>query len=173
MITLWGCSQFEKLNRLNNNVFELGWTVLTLVYINNDYDEPQIDLLLYKDQNCSITKIHCLSKKDSQMKQVCRRCLTAFRSQLILSDHIDRCQKQKPTNIKFSSKNILKFEDYYMKVTITIRVNVDFERINQPQNDPDQPKVLFKQGPIAVGFYLISPWENTYYSYFGEDCVNW
>ena len=34
-------------------------------------------------------------------------------------------------------------------------------------------KVLFKQIPIAVGFYLISPFENEYYSHFGVDCVAW
>ena len=96
------------------------------------------------------------------MQHVCRRCLTAFSSQEVLSDHIDRCQQQKPTNIKFSSKAHLKFEDYYMKIPVPVRKYADFECINQAQNDPDQPKVLFKQIPIAVGFYLISPWENTY-----------
>ena len=57
-----------------------------------------------------------------------------------------------------------------MKIPIPIRVYADFECINQPQNDP---KILFKQIPIAVGYYLISPWKNTYYSYLGIDCVNW
>ena len=102
------------------------------------------------------------------MKWVCRRCLTAFSSEDILSQHIDRCQKQQPTNITFSWKDHLKFEDYHMKVPIPIRVYADFERINQPT---DNPKVLFKQIPIAVRFYIISPFGNNYNSYFGESCV--
>ena len=104
------------------------------------------------------------------MKWVCRRCLTAFSSEDILNQHIDRCQKQQPTNITFSWKDHLKFEDYHMKVPVPIRVYADFECIN-PKSDI--PKVLYKQIPIAVGFYLISPFGNNYSSYFGESCVTW
>ena len=61
-----------------------------------------------------------------------------------------------------------------MKVPVPIRVYADFECINQPTDDPKgDPKVIFKQMPIAVGFYLISPFGFEYYSYFGVDCVAW
>ena len=162
--------KFENLNNLNVNVFELTKTVLTPIHTNTNYDQPQIDLLLYQNHYCLITKLHCLINKDSHMKWVCRRCLTAFSSEDILSQHIDRCQKQQPTNITISWKDHLKFEDYHMKVPIPIRVYADFECINQPTDDP---KVLFKQIPIAVGFYIISPFGNNYSSYFGESCVTW
>ena len=127
--------------------------MLTPIHINTNYDQPQIDLLIYEN--------------------VCRRCLTAFSSQPVLIDHIDRCQKQKPTNIKFSWKNDLKFDDYSMKVPLPIEVYADFQCINQTQNNPNNPNVLFKQSPIAAGFYLITPSGNKYYSYFGEGCVKW
>ena len=104
------------------------------------------------------------------MKHVCRRCLTAFSSQPVLIDHMERCIKQQPTKITFSWKDQLKFEDYHMKVPVPIRVYADFECINQPQNTPN---VLFKQIPIAVGYYVISPFGNYYYSYFGIDCTTW
>ena len=166
--------KFENLNNLNVNVFELTKTVLTPIHINTNYDQPQIDLLLYQNHYCLITKLHCLINKDSHMKWVCRRCLTAFSSEDILSQHIDRCQKQQPTNITFSWKDHLKFEDYHMKVPIPIRVYADFECIIQPTDDREAaPKVLFKQIPIAVGFYIISPFGNNYSSYFGESCVTW
>ena len=106
------------------------------------------------------------------MKWVCRRCLTAFSSEDILNQHIDRCQKQQPTNITFSWKDQLKFEDCHMKVPVPIKVYADFECINQPASDREAAlKVLFKQIPVAVGFYLISPFGNEYYSYFGVDCT--
>ena len=57
-----------------------------------------------------------------------------------------------------------------MKIPLPIRVYADFECINQPTS---HPKKLFEQIPIAVGFYLISPFGNCYYSYFGENCVTW
>ena len=61
-----------------------------------------------------------------------------------------------------------------MKVPVRITVYAVFECINQPTDDPKvDPKVLFKQISIAVGFYLISPFGNEYYSYFGVDCVAW
>ena len=160
--------KFGKLNNLNVNVFELTKTILTPIHINMNYDQPQIDLLLFEIHHCLITKLHCLINKNSHMKWVCRRSLTAFSSEDILNQHIDRCQKQQPTNITFSWKDHLKFEDYHMKVPVPIKVYADFECINQPTDDP---KVLFKQIPIAVGFYLISPFGNCYYSYFGEDCT--
>ena len=86
---------------------------------------------------------------------------------------MERCINQQPTNLTFSWKDQLKFDDYHMKVPVPIRVYADFECINQSQNTAKlashaggalhtegalrDPKILFKQIPIAVGFYLISP----------------
>ena len=162
--------KFENLNNLNINVFELTGNVLTPIHVNKNYLQPQIDLLLYQNHYCLITRLHCLINKDSHMRWVCRRCLTAFSSQPVLIDHMERCIKQQPTKITFSWKDQLKFEDYHMKVPVPIRVYADFECINQPQNIPN---VLFKQIPIAVGYYVISPFGNYYYSYFGIDCTTW
>ena len=162
--------KFENLNNLNINVFELTGNVLTPIHVNKNYLQPQIDLLLYQNHYCLITRLHCLINKDSHMKHVCRRCLTAFSSQPVLIDHIDRCQKQQPTKITFSWKDQLKFEDLLYGSSCTNKSICDFECINQPQNTPN---VLFKQIPIAVGYYVISPFGSYYYSYFGIDCTKW
>ena len=61
-------SKFENLNNLNVNVFELTGTVLTLIHINKNYLQPQIDLLLFENHYCLITKLHCLINKSSHMK---------------------------------------------------------------------------------------------------------
>ena len=119
--------KFEKLNNLNVNVFELTRTVLTPIHINKNYLQPQIDLLLFENHYCLLTKLHGLINKNSHMKWVCRRCLTAFSSEDYLNRHIDRCQKQQLTNITFSWKDHLKFEDYHMKIPVPIRVYADFE----------------------------------------------
>ena len=190
--------KLENLNNSNVNVFELTnsvrSSVLTPIHINKNYLQPQIDLLLFENHYCLIPKLHCLINKDSPMKWVCRRCLTSISSEDNLNQHIDRCQKQQPTNITFSWKDHLKFDDYHMKVPVPIRVYADFECINQPTElhtnttelaatssatlsshdreaaPIDKSKVLFKQIPISVGFYLISPFGNQYYAYFG-DCT--
>ena len=106
------------------------------------------------------------------MQHVCRRCLTAFSSQPVLIDHIERCIYQKPTNIKFSYKDHLKFEDHHMKVNLPIRIYADFECLNIKVDD--NPKgIIYKQVPITVGFYLISPWQTELSSYQGIDSVKW
>ena len=160
--------KFKKFNYLNVNVFELTGTVLTPIYINMNYDQPQIDLLLFENHYCLITKLHCLINKKLHMKWVCRRCLTALSSEQILFDHTSRCINQQLTNITFNWKDHLRFEDNFMKIPLPTRVYADFECIIQPTNNP---KVFFGQIPLAVGFYLISPGGNCYYSYFGESCV--
>ena len=102
------------------------------------------------------------------MKHVCRRCLTAFSSEPVLLDHMERCINQQPTNITFSWKDDLTFEDYHMKIPLPIRVYADFECINLLTINPN---VLYNGIPIAVGFYLITPSGNKYDSYFEEGCT--
>ena len=149
---------FEKLitkfGNLNVNVFELTYSVLTPILINKKYLQRQIDSLLFENHYCLNKKLHCLINKESHMKHVCRRCLTALSSQPVLIDHMERCINQQPSNITFSWKDQLKFEDYHLKVPVPIRVYADFECIIQPTQNP---KVFYKQIPIAVGFYLLSP----------------
>ena len=50
------------------------------------------------------------------MKHVCRRCLTAFSSEQVLSVQIERCRTQKPGNIGFSWKEHIMFRDHHMKI---------------------------------------------------------
>ena len=68
--------KFERLDRLNTGgqqcgiiVLELTGTVLSPLHINTNYDQLQIDLMLYETHYCLITKLHCLINKDSHMKQ--------------------------------------------------------------------------------------------------------
>ena len=107
------------------------------------------------------------------MTHVCRRRLTAFSSQPVVTDQVERCINQQPANITFSSNDHLKMEDYHMKIPHPFRVYADFECKNQPQNNPNKPNILFKQIPIAVGHFLISPIGIKYYFHSRTDCVKW
>ena len=114
--------KFKNLNfGLRINVFQLTINMLTPIHINTNYDQPQKDFLLYENHYCLITQLHCLINQDSHMKHVCRRCLTAFRSEPVLLDHMERCLKQQPTKISFSYEDHLKFEDYHMKNPVPIK----------------------------------------------------
>ena len=41
--------KFENFKDLSVNVFELSGTVLISIHINTNYDQPQIDLMLYEN----------------------------------------------------------------------------------------------------------------------------
>ena len=62
--------KFENLNNSNVIVFVLTGTVLTPLHINTNYDQPQIDLILYENHYCLITRLHCLINKSSHMNLV-------------------------------------------------------------------------------------------------------
>ena len=94
------------------------------------------------------------------MNDVCRRCLTAFSSQPVLIDHIDRCTNQKFSKLKFSWKQHLMFEDHHMKVPLSVRVYANLECKIQPRNTKStqsaylafsDPEVLFKRITMSVG----------------------
>ena len=59
---------------------------------------------------------------------------------------------------KFENFNILNVNVFELTVSTPIHINTNY----------DQPQI-----PIAVGFYIISPYGNKYCSYFGESCVTW
>ena len=135
--------KFEKFNNLNVKFFELTNSVLTPFLINKKYLQPQIDLLLFENHYCLLTKWPCLVIKSSHMNWVCRRCLTAFSSEQFFFAHTSRCINQQPTNITFSWKDHLKVEDYHMKIPLPIRVYADFECINQPTKIPKVTQKYF------------------------------
>ena len=41
------------------------------------------------------------------------------------------------------------------------------------QSTSKYPQRVIQKIPIAVGYYVISPFGNYYYSYFGTDCTKW
>ena len=128
--------KIESMNNLKINVFVLNKTILSRIYINQNYLKPQIDLLLYENHCCPKTKMHCLMNKNSHMKHVCRRCLTVFSSIDIPYQHMERCNTKPATKISLSWKDHLTFEDHHMKIGLPFRVFADFECFNQPQNEP-------------------------------------
>ena len=164
--------KFEKQNGLNINVFELEEDTLIPIYVNENYSASQIDLMLYHDHYCLITKLHTLISDNHHLKCICRRCLNTFGGEGILNDHIELCQNFGYCKIEFPVTDCLYFNSYHTKIDIPIRVYADFECFNLPQKEiiSNKTKILFKHEPCSVGYYLISPWQTGYKSYTGSDC---
>ena len=178
---------FERLNSLNINVFESSANDKTFSpkYVNKNYNDEQIDLLLYENHYCLITKLHNFCRNNEHYTHLCRRCLNTYGDQSKLEEHMLRCIEQKVCNISYMQPNRkIKFNDWYMKIDPPIWKAADFECMNIPITNNDNDNVtdkLFVNKPIAIGYNIVknSDYDNLnlekdgYIKYFGEDCVGW
>ena len=186
---------FERLNNLNINVFELSAKDKSLSpkYVNKNYYDEQIDLLLYENHYCLITNLHNFCKNNEHYNHLCRRCLNTYGDQSKLEEHMLRCIEQKVCNISYMQPNQkIKFNDWYMKIDAPMWIAADFEYMNIPindngnnnDNDNDNNGVtdkLFINKPLAIGYNIVknSDYDNLnleidgYIKYFGEDFVEW
>ena len=196
---------FERLNNLNINVFALSANDKSLSpkYVNKNYYDEQIDLLLYENHCCLITNLHNFCRNNEHYKHLCRRCLNTYGDQTKLEEHMLRCIEQKVCNISYMHPNQkIKFNDWYMKVDPPMWIAADFECMNLLINDYNNNKdddnnndkandnihdnnsvtdKLFVNKPVAIGYNIVKnpDYDNSnlekdgYIKYFGEDCVEW
>ena len=180
-------STFERLNNLNINVFELSANDKTLSpkYVNKNYYDEQVDLLLYENHYCLITTLYNFCRNNEHYTHLCRRCLNTYGDQTKLEEHMLRCIEQKVCNISYTQPNQkMKFNDWYMKIDPPMWIVADFECMNVPINDDDNDNVtdkLFVNKPVAIGYIIVKNPDyddlnlekDGYIKYFGEDCVEW
>ena len=178
---------FERLTNLNLNVFELSANdkILSTKYVNKNYYDEQIDLLLYENQYCLITNLHNFCRSNEHYKLLCRRCLSTYGDQTKLEKHMLRCIEQKVCSISYMHPNQkIEFIDWYMKIDRPMWIAADFECMNIPIIDNDNDHVidkLFINKPVGIGYNIVKNPENEnltlekdgYIKYFGEDCVDW
>ena len=190
---------FERLINLNINVFELSANDETLSpkYVNKNYYDEHIDLLLYENHYCLITNLHNFCRNNEHYKHLCRRCLNTYGDQSKLEEHMLRCIEQKVCNISYMHPNQkIKLNDWYMKIDPPMWIAAGFECMNIPINDNNNDNnnddddnndnvndhdKLFINKPLAIGYNIVkSPCygnlnleKDGYIKYFGEDCVEW
>ena len=178
---------FERLNNLNINVFEISANDKSLSpkYVNKNYYDEQIDLLLYENHYCLITNLHNFCKNNEHYDHLCRRCQNTYGDQSKLEEHMLRCIEQKVCNISYMQPNQrIKFNDWYMKIDPPMWIAADFECMNIPIKNNDNDHVtdkLFINKPVAIGYKIVKhpDYDNIYLEkdgyikYFGEDCVEW
>ena len=178
---------FERLNNLNINVFEISANDKTLSpkYVNKNYYDEQIDLLLHDNYYCLINNLHNFCRNKEHYTHLCRRCLNKYGDLTKLEEHMLRYIEEKVCNISYMQPNQkIKFNDWYMKIDPPMWIAADFECMNIPINDNDNNNVtdkLFVNKPVAIDFNLVKnpDYDNLnlekddYIKYFGEDCVEW
>ena len=121
-------------------------------YLNKNYFEPQIDLLLIdqvegevylNSHYCLITDLaNFCNKETKRNKFLCRRCFYTTDTQELLTRHIKMCIHQEPCRVNYNwrrNKNEelekIKFKNYFMKQDIHFRIYADIECINIPISD--------------------------------------
>ena len=178
---------FEILKNLYINVFELSASDKSLSpkYVNKNYYEEQIDLLLYENHYCLITNLHNFCRNNEHYTLLCRRCLNTYGDQTKLEEHMLRCIEQKVCNISYMQPNQkIKFNDWYMKIDPPMWIAADFECMNISINNNNNDYVtdkLFINKPVAIGYKMVKHPEydnlnlekDGYNKDFGEDCVEW
>ena len=90
-----------------------------------------------------------------KITNVCRRCLSTYRSQSQLENHMARCFEQELCNISFMDpvrRNT--YNDCYMKMDPPIWIDGYFECVNKPKDDPHQ-KTLFINVPVGVNYDIV------------------
>ena len=134
-------TKIERMNNLTINTFELkiyqegiNWNhKLIPIEVSENNSETVIDLVIYKNHYAFIKKLRVfLRKKDS--KFVCRGCLTCFKNGNVLMKHIERCNKQDFTAIRFpsiSKDSHLKWKKHFHKIPLYFRIYGDFECNNK------------------------------------------
>ena len=188
---------FEGLNNLNINVFEITANDKSLSpkYVNKNYYDEQIGLLLYENHYCLITNLYNFCRNNEHYTQSCRRCLNTYGDQTKLEEHMLGCIQQKVCNISYMQpKQKIKFNDWHMKIDPPMWIAADFECMNIPINNNNNnddnvydhnnngvTDKLFINKPVAIGYNIVKNpgYENLnlekdgYIKYFGEDCVEW
>ena len=92
---------FERINKLNINVFELSGNdeTLSFKYINKNYYDEQIDMLHSETHFCLITNLHNFCRNNKDYKHLFRKCLNTYGDQTKLEKHMLKCTEQKNCNI--------------------------------------------------------------------------
>ena len=157
---------FERLNNLNITVFELSANDETLSpnYVNKNYYDEQIDLLLYENHYCLITNLHNFCRNNELYTHLCRRCLNTYGD---------------PPILKIDPPMWIAADFECMKIPFSNNNNND-DNVNDQDNNGVTDK-LFVNKPIAIGYNIVKnpDYDNLnlekdgYIKYFGGDCVEW
>ena len=184
------CRDVHKFNELNNlsvNIFELNFYQdqnqwkhkLIPIEISKNNSDRVIDLAIYKNHYVFIKKLDVFLG-DHNKKYICRRCLSSYTSENMLSKHEPRWENNDITSIKTSNESHLFWKKHFHKNPLYFRIYADFEADNEKDNTCISNKTtnIYKQNPVLNGYYIVSELEgvlkNEYHkSPLGYDNVDW
>ena len=179
--------KFIELNNLSVNIFEsnfyqdqIQWKhKLIPIEISKNNSDRVIDLAIYKNHYVLIKKLDVFLG-DHNKKFICRRCLSSYTSENMLTEHKKKCRDDNITTIKTSNKSHLHWEKHFHKNPLYFRIHADFEADNEKDDSIIGNKTtnIYKQNPVLNGYHIVSELEdilqNGYHkSPLGHNNVDW
>ena len=174
------CSDVHRFNELNNlsvNIFELNFYQdqnqwkhkLKPIEIGKNNSDRVIDLSIYNNHYIFIKKLDVLLGYHDK-KFICRRCLSSYTSENLLTKHKQKCGEDKITTITTSKESHLYWKKHFHKNPLYFRIYADFEADNEKDNSVIGNKTtnIYKQNPVLNGYHIIFEIENVLKSGYHE-----
>ena len=120
-----------------------------------------IDLAFYKNHYVLIKKLDVFSG-DHNKKIICRRCLSSYTSENMLTLHKPKCENNDITTIRTSNESHLLWKKHFHKNPLHFRIYADFEADNEKDNISVGNKTtnIYKQNPVLNGYHIVSELED-------------
>ena len=157
------CSVVHRFNELNNlsvNIFELTFYQdqnqwkhkLIPIEISKNNSDRFIDLSIYKNHYILIKKLDVFLG-DHNTNFICRRCLSSYTSENMLTKHKQKCGVDNITTITTSKESHLYWKKHFHKNPLYFRIHADFEADNEKDNSIIGNKTtnIYKQNPVLNG----------------------
>ena len=179
--------RFNELNNLSVNIFELNFYQdkdkwkhnLIPIETSKNESERVVDLLIYKNHYALIKKLNVFLG-DHHKNFICRRCLSSYTSENMLTLHKSKCETNDITTIKTSSESHLHWKKIFQKNLLHFGIYADFEADNEKDNTSIGNKTtnIYKQNPVWNGYRIVSELEDVlqsgyYKSPLGYDNIDW
>lgn len=139
----------DRGNRRSDAIRENCYPVYITSHQDYDPERKYIDLLLVEHRENKVVDwainshfvlirdLGALIRRYGYGKRfLCRHCLQGFRSQKILSKHIQRCRLHGMQKVEFKDKKELKFQNFKAMLEVPFMFAVDFEAFIQKQEEP-------------------------------------
>ena len=163
-------NKIEKQNSIKINVFGYEEKQPYPIHISKETFEDQMNLLLItKDEKKHFVLIKdfnrfmCNQLKHKERKHFCMYCLQCFKSESILTKHVDNCltmNGKQAINMPKVGENILKFNNFHKQQAVPFVIYADFEAITKkvqsckPNDDKSYMKPIRLMKTVAMDIKL-------------------
>ena len=190
-VTIKQYNKIEKQNNININVFGYEEKQIYPIYISKEKFEDHMELLLITDgKNKHYVLIKDFNKlmynqtKHKDRKHFCMYCLQCFRSERVLSRHVENCIQLNGTQaVKMPTKDnsILKFNNYHKQQPVPFVIYADFEALlqkvekGQPDSDKSYTEEFQRHIDCGSAYKVVCCYDDNYSKdiciYRGENAV--